>query len=408
MNRRSRGFVKLAVSLAAAMSIVLLPASGAVHAIDSLRVMTYNIWVGGTQYGPLSRTAAVIQTAQADVIGLQESGGNAAALANMLGYYYWNSGGSTAILSRYPIAQSLSQGALLQVSPTQQAYIFDVHFAPYPYQPYDFRDGLITTESQAIASAQATRGASVNALLNGMSTALASGIPVFLTGDFNEPSHLDWTPAAAAAGLNFGKKVEWPTSKAIAGAGLIDAFRELRPDEVTDRGETWTPGYPAPSIDGNEVHDRIDFVYYAGLHVTPTAAQVIGYDANDSNTDIGVQPYPSDHRSVVVEFNLPSSYLAGDLNGDSLLNVADWVQFRTWQHGNFAGLTRSEAYSRGDLSGDYRNDHADFLLFKGFFDAANGDDAFATMLAAVPEPSGGVTATWLAVAAIVWRRTAIG
>lgn len=357
--------------------------------ISSLRVMTYNIWVGGTASGqPLSRTAAVIQAAQADIVGLQEVNGNAPALASMLGFHYWASGGSTAILSRFPIVQTYNQGVKLQLSPTQQAYIFDVHLAPYPYQPYDLRDGVISTEAEAIASARATRGASVNSLLSGMSAALGSGLPVFLTGDFNEPSHLDWTSDAASAGLNFGKSVAWPTSQAVTAAGLVDAFRAVRPDEVHDRGETWTPGAPAPNITPDEVHDRIDFVYYAGANISPTDAQILGYDPNDANTDIALRPYPSDHRAVVIQFDVAGSLVFGDLNGDGQLDVADWLQLRTWQHHDLSGLPRPEAYARGDLSGDFRNDHADFVLFKEAYQAAHGAGSFAELLAIVPEPYG--------------------
>jgi hypothetical protein len=261
-----------------------------------------------------------------------------------------------------------------------------VHLTPYPYQPYDIRDGLISTEAQAIGAAQATRGASVTALISGMTPAIASGAPVFLVGDFNEPSHLDWTQEAAAAGLNFGRKVEWPASRAVTSAGLVDAFRELRPDEVADRGETWTPGAPAPNIDPNDVHDRIDFVYYTGANVMPTSALVLGYDRNDPNTDIGIQPYPSDHRSVVVEFNVPACSLAGDLNGDCMINVSDWSQFRGGQHADLTGLSRSQAYAKGDLNGDFRNNHADFVLFKSAFQSANGAGSFVDMLSVVPEP----------------------
>jgi endonuclease/exonuclease/phosphatase family metal-dependent hydrolase len=369
---------------------------GVAQTVDSLRVMTYNIWVGGTASGlPLSRTVGVIQVAGADVVGMQEQGGNGAAIAAILGFHYHNLGGSTAILSRYPIVEGLPQGAKLQLSPTQEAYVFDVHFAPYPYQPYDIRDGLITTEAQAIAGAQATRGSSASALLGGMSSALASGHPVFLTGDFNEPSHLDWTAAAANAGLNFGMQVDWPTSRAVAGAGLVDAFRELRPDEVADRGETWTPGYPAPNLSSNEVHDRIDFVYYAGTHVEPTTALVLGYDANDPNTDIGIQPYPSDHRAVVVEFDIPSCSVQGDLDGSCTLTAADWSLFRAGQHTDLTGLSRDQAYLRGDLNGDFLNNHADFVLFKSAFDNVNGAGAFAAMLVSVPEPSSLHFASWI-------------
>jgi hypothetical protein len=126
--------------------------------------MTYNIWVGGTQNGPLSRTVGVIEAAQADVVGIQEQGSNGQAIASALGFYYHNLGGSTAILCRYPVVQSLGQGVKLQLSPTLDAYIFNVHLTPYPYQPYDIRDELITTESQAIASAQARPVRSATAL----------------------------------------------------------------------------------------------------------------------------------------------------------------------------------------------------------------------------------------------------
>ncbi len=51
------------------------------------------------------------------------------------------------------------------------------------------------------------------------------------------------------------------------------------------------------------------------------------------------------------------------------------------------GLTRGQALELGDLNGDFHNDHADFVLFKSAFEAANGDGSFAAMLAQVPEPS---------------------
>lgn len=51
------------------------------------------------------------------------------------------------------------------------------------------------------------------------------------TGDFNEPSHLDWTEPAAREG-KCPTAVAYPTSVAIAAAGLHDAFRKLHPDEV--------------------------------------------------------------------------------------------------------------------------------------------------------------------------------
>jgi hypothetical protein len=83
--------------------------------------------------------------------------------------------------------------------------------------------------------------------------------------------------------------------------------------------------------------------------------------------------------------DLPCDLFA-DLTGDCALDAADWTILRTWQHENFAGLTLAEAAARGDLNGDLRNDHEDFVLFKTAFEATNGLGSFAAMLA-VPEPA---------------------
>lgn len=381
-----------------------LASSNAAYAISSLKVMTYNIYVGGAAYGPLSRTVGVIQAAQADVIGIQEVGSSAQAIANALGFYYQGFNSDLAIISRYPIAEVLNQGVRLKVSPTQDAYLFNVHFAAYPYQPYDIRDGILTTEAQAISAAQSARGAGVTTVLNSAALPLASGLPVFLTGDFNEPSHLDWTQAAATAGLHFGKKVDWPASHRVVNAGFTDSFRQLRPDVINDRGNTWTPGSPAPTQTANEVYDRIDFVYHSGIGVTPQNATIYGYDANDPDTDIGIQPYPSDHRSVVVQYSLPACVLLGDLSGNCSVGTEDWQQFRSGQLVDLTGMTTSQAYAMGDLNGDKRNDHADFVLFKSAYDATNGSGAFVAMLSAVPEPASGVLFTLGAIVPLLRRR----
>jgi len=377
--------------------VALLSAAAAAQPVASLKVMSYNIYVGGAAYGPLSRTVGVIQSAQADVIGIQEVGSSAQAIATSLGFHYHGFNSDLAIVSRYPITQVLNQGVRLRLSPTQEAFLFNVHFAAYPYQPYDFRDGLITTEAQAISQAQATRGVQTSTLINSMEAARLTRYPVFLTGDFNEPSHLDWTQAAANAGLHFGKKVAWPASTTVVNAGYNDSFRQLRPDAINDQGNTWTPGSPAPNIAVNEVHDRIDFLYYAGVNVVPQSSLTLGYNAADPDTDIGIQPYPSDHRAVVTQFQLPACTLVGDLSGNCALGTEDWNLFRAGQLANLTGLTSEQAYLMGDLDGDYHNDHADFALFKAAFDTANGTGAFVAMLAAVPEP----TAGWLAICGLI-------
>lgn len=76
----------------------------------------------------------------------------------------------------------------------------------------------------------------------------------------------------------------------------------------------------------------------------------------------------------------------GDLNQDGFINVVDWMQFRAGQLANMSGYSVAQALAAGDLNGDFRNDHADFVMFKSAFDGANGSGAFVAMLASVPEP----------------------
>lgn len=79
--------------------------------------------------------------------------------------------------------------------------------------------------------------------------------------------------------------------------------------------------------------------------------------------------------------------LLGDLNLDGAVNVSDWILFRNGQQVNMSGLTQAQARALGDLDGDFRNDHADFVLFKATFEFLNGTGSFATMLDTVPEPA---------------------
>jgi len=285
---------------------------------DTLKVMSYNVLLGGN---PFAKTAQVIQASGADLVGIQESDGNTASIAALLG---WNfrvfsadfgaESGNTdsAILSRFPITQTLRTGVRVQVAAGKEAFVFDTHLAAYPYQPYDLRDHLITTEAQAIAGANSARSAQINAVLGEAAPYIASGRAVFLTGDMNEPSHLDWTEAAATAGIH-AIKVAWPASTATVNAGFRDSYRLIHPNAVTFPGNTWTP-MPA----ANEVHDRIDFVYSAGAGVTTTNSQIVG--ESTTKADIVVPSYPSDHRALVSTFTTTPGALAPLRTGINLIS----------------------------------------------------------------------------------------
>ncbi len=364
----------------------------ALAAVSTLKVMTFNVWSAeGTAEGR-NKLAEIIAATGADVVGVQELGDAAGrSIAASLGFHYHQqSGGDIQVLSRYPIVgQSPGNlGALIEISPGQDIWLFNAHLSAYPYQPYDLRDGILPmSEAAVISAANAARGGEVTSFLNDMAGARASGLPLFFTGDFNEPSHLDWTAAAAAATARpFDLEVEYPTSKRIVDAGFVDSFRAVRPDVINDRGYTWTPGAPPPQLDPNEVFDRIDIVYHAGIGVVPTSARTVGYPDGSADTDLAVPGYNADHRAVVVDYSI-TARVFGDFNADSFVDAVDWNILRSNQLADLSGLSIDDAYLQGDLNGDRRNDHADFLAFKQLFDGRHGAGAFAAMLAGVPEPA---------------------
>ena len=287
-------------------------------AAEDLRVMSFNIWVGGESgKQPLEQTAKVIRAAKAEIVGMQEANGeekngarpdNGRRVAEILGWNYFAQGGGMAVVTKHTIVTNTPAkwGVLVRLDSGKEVWMFNAHLMHAPYQPYQllkipYGNGrFIKTAEEAVDEARKARGGQVERLVAELKPALASGKPVFLTGDMNEPSHQDWTDRAAKAN-KVPIAVEYPTTSAFTKAGLVDAFRALHPDEVEVRGNTWTP-ITSPD-DPRDRHDRIDFVFFSGNGVTARSCQIVGEDKRYA--DIVVQPYPSDHRAVVATIQIP-------------------------------------------------------------------------------------------------------
>ena len=104
---------------------------------SSVKVMSYNIFRGGTMRGqPLSQTVKVIQEAKADVVGVQEtrspSGVNAEKLAQLLGWNYYEEhrllafGKWSCILTRFEIVDRRDGGIKIKLTSGQEAYVFHI------------------------------------------------------------------------------------------------------------------------------------------------------------------------------------------------------------------------------------------------------------------------------------------
>jgi len=292
-----------------------------------LKVMSFNAWGAGLNAGKsIDETVAVLRAANADIIGMQEVRAEvvectaedcdargesvASSLANALGYHYFESSKtnaanwSNAILSRYPIGATTPNelGVAIDVHGTT-VYAFNVHLTDYPYQPYqllgiEYGDApLLQTERQAIAAARQARKPGLDLLFEDIRS-IPWNVPAFVTGDFNEPSHRDWTARAVAAGQQ-PLVVEFPSAYAVEKRGFADALRLAHPDEVEFPAFTWTP--TTSPDDPQDHHDRIDYVFVRNRFVNATVehASIVGEKSPEA--DIVVTPWPSDHRAVLVE-----------------------------------------------------------------------------------------------------------
>ena len=148
----------------------------------------------------------------------------------------------------------------------------------------------------------------------------AQGHLVFIGGDFNEPSHLDWTEATKDSADHRGVVIPWTVSTMLTQAGYKDTYREMYPDPVKNPGYT----YPADSKETEvsrltwtpdaDERERIDFIYYypqKGLKLLQ--ANVFGPRGSIRNSmrvqentqDVFIEPlgvWPTDHKGVLVRF----------------------------------------------------------------------------------------------------------
>ena len=317
MIRTGAGF---GLALACALWLAASPLAAATR----LTLLSFNTWGGGLNEGrPIDETVAVLRATDADLAGLQEMRAEsstcsatdcppgersvAGPLAAALGLHVHEQSGpeevvwACAILSRLPIVATSPNGlgAIVEVD-GRRLGVFNIHPTDYPYQPYQLLDipygeaPFLDTAEEAVAAATATRAEALRLLREDLAWAAATEAQVIF-GDFNEPSHRDWSERAAAAGRH-PLAVQWPLVRALEADGFVDALRSVHPDEIAKPAYTWTP--TTRPDDPADHHDRIDFVLVRGAALTVEAAGVVGEQAPEA--DLVVTPWPSDHRAVRV------------------------------------------------------------------------------------------------------------
>lgn len=287
----------------AALALLLTLATPALAQTDDaveLRVMTFNIWLGGDQVN-LGRTFDAIRAADPDILLLQEAEGQTRKFAEALGWPYAME--RRHIISKYPLFDPPAADAdyaFAEIRPGRFVAVANIHLTAEPYGPYAVREGK--TAEEVLALEKETRLPEIETYIAQLSPLAAGGVPAIIGGDFNAPSHLDWTAAMAAARPQVRFPLEWPVGKALADAGFRDSYREIHPDPVAKPGITWTSGYPVPHLLPDEAIDRIDQIHARG-DATTVASRLVG-ETGGPDIDIGIAPWPSDHHALVSTFQV--------------------------------------------------------------------------------------------------------
>lgn len=282
-----------------------------------LRVMSLNLWLGGAQIDDaLSKQVALVEKHKPDIIGLQETSGHAAEdLAAELGWHHYQSGESVGVVSRFRITAetgttSAAAGVRVEYAEGRELELWSAHLGYDPYGPYDACFDGMEVEEIFEREADSGRVPQAEELAKELApkaerAEAAGGVPLLLVGDFNSPSHLDWTEETRDEHCGYGP-VEWPTTKIVEDAGLNDTFRIANPDPADVPGTTWSPLYPFHEGDSGEVEpqDRIDYVTYAGdaLTVQDSSALVDG-DPEPVPHHAGNE-WPTDHAAVLTTFTV--------------------------------------------------------------------------------------------------------
>lgn len=263
------------------------------------------------------KTADVIIQSKADIICIQEYTHNNEWIKDELErttgeeWFIRILPRNCAIISKKPI---LMHGNMfltpIQITENKIINVISSHQFVYTYLPYDIYNGMKPAEACQKAI-QLNHKAYWKAIVEEVSMAMENNEPVILTGDFNEPSHLDYTQKAVEKGYVKASGLNGLMSNVLLNdMNMKDVWKERRiaekKDECSLRGITWSPttwNY-RKGIDDQ----RIDFIYYTPTHLEYVDAKLLGevpqYPVEGDIVDLQFADWPSDHRGILGVFHL--------------------------------------------------------------------------------------------------------
>ncbi|KAI6215762.1 Endo/exonuclease/phosphatase domain-containing protein [Aphelenchoides besseyi] len=214
-------------------------------------------------------------------------------------------------------------GTRILINGTTPIHVYSMHLAYLSYGPYLSFNRLVTNVSVfdvggklRLTKSKCTLQTFISGRYNNIMTLLndrtfklwnsvSSLIPLFVLGDFNSPSHLDWTEETKDK--HFGWVYKWPATYLLqTKAGVVDSYREKFPDPVANPGITWSTVQTAYTSEWNysipEPQDRIDFIFYRSpmLKVRDSRVYADQFVPQPAKPDDNI--WPTDHYAVISDF----------------------------------------------------------------------------------------------------------
>ena len=296
---------------------------------DDLRIMVWNVLHGANDVtNGAEKTLKIIRKVNPDIVLLQESydiNGERPKLGEWLaGELGWNQhqAESTHLCVLTPLEIDATflhhewhgVGARLRDSAGRELLAWSTWIDYRSFVTYTLRDTPEINDEDLLAGERvgSNRQQQADAIISHLRDTgqLSADIPLLVGGDWNCPSHLDWTVDAARV-YKRRRPLPLPVSIAMQSAGFTDTFRELYPNPVQRPGITWSPMYRTKGEGDEQVEqgfDRIDRLYLKNplkhgtpWELRPVTGHVLPLLWEDESIPIVEREFPSDHGALVID-----------------------------------------------------------------------------------------------------------
>lgn len=276
-----------------------------------LKIMSFNIAAETLCLNNNSQIIInIVKSINSDILGIQEINCHNEItneytniylyeqIAKEMKYFYeFNQTTHTVIFSKMPIidVSPIFKGIIIKINDASIG-IFNIHLTDEPYQPYQIAKipygdyPFIDSELEAIEQAKMARNKNILEIIeeikliekkHNLST-------IVVLGDFNEPSHRDWTNETKNAKLH-PLKIEFPSVKLFENNNFVDSFRYIYPNPVINNGFTWPTSNKYSEKE--TIQDRIDFILIKTNNMKIINAYIVG--------EKEFKTWPSDHRACI-------------------------------------------------------------------------------------------------------------